>query len=145
MTQTRVTVLVVDDNPEFLDVVRRILATSQPPFDVRTVETGREALELLDASWSHRAASAPTFVLLDFHLPDMKAPAVLRHWRGTGVLEGLPVLVLSQADWAGDEAEVLAAGATLFRVKPSQPQALRDIVVDFWREHVDGEHAIAKR
>lgn len=138
MTGQRPGVLVVDDSPEFLDVARRILQASSPAFEVYAVETGADAVAFLAGCAHCRGTVRPSFVLLDFHLPDMKAPAVLETCRRAGTLDGLPVLVLSQADWSGDEARVLAAGAEGFRVKPSQPHALRELVLDFWRTHVDG-------
>ena len=80
-------------------------------------------------------APRPAFVVLDFRLPDMNAPAVLHRLAAHPDLKTLPVLVLSQASWESDAAEARAAGATVFRVKPSGVQALRDLVVDFWKEH----------
>jgi hypothetical protein len=49
--------------------------------------------------------------------------------------------VVSQADWAEDEAALRQAGATEFRTKPSRLSALRDIVMEFWREHVEAPRA----
>jgi len=137
MRELRTGVLVVDDSPDFLDVVRRVLEASRPSFEVYTVENGSDAIAFLVGCAHCHGTVRPSFVLLDFHLPDMKAPAVLERWRRAGLLDGMPVLVLSQADWTGDETRVLAAGAGGFRVKPSQPQALRELVIDFWRTHVE--------
>lgn len=145
MSRTRTVVLVVDDSPEFLDVARRILGAARVGFDVRTVETGADAVAYLAQRPPYDEAPRPSFVLLDFHLPDMKAPAVLDVWRASGALAELPVLVLSQADWAGDEASVLDAGATSFRVKPSRPQALREIVLEFWKEHPHASQRPSRR
>ena len=128
----RARVLVVDDDPDFLDVARSILESGVPPFEVHTVETGAAAIARLSRD---DRRTRPALVLLDFHLPDLDAPAVLEAWRREGVLRDLPVLVLSQADWPGDAERVLAAGATAFRVKPSDPDVLRELLLDFWRSH----------
>jgi len=77
-------------------------------------------------------------VVLDFHLPDMDAPAVLGRLRNDSGLRAIPVLVLSQADWAEDEAAARAAGAREFRVKPSRVMALRETVLEFWKAYADG-------
>ena len=81
------------------------------------------------------AASGQAFVVLDFRLPDMNAPAVLAHLAADGGLRAIPVLVLSQADWEEDAAAARDAGARAFQVKPSRVHALRDAVVSFWEEH----------
>ena len=127
-----VTVLVVDDNPGFLRVTRAIL---EDAFSVHTVENGEEALAFLERRPPFADAPRPAFVVLDFHLPDMNAPAVLARLGADATLRTLPVLVLSQADWEEDERAARAAGARRFCVKPSRVQALREAIVAFWRDH----------
>src|SRR5215471_4034425 len=131
MTAT-VSVLVVDDNPGFLRVARAIL---EDAFSVHTVENGEEALAFLERRAPFAEAPRPAFVVLDFHLPDMNAPAVLAHLAADAGLRTIPVLVLSQADWEEDAAAARDAGARAFQVKPSRVHALRDTVVAFWEEH----------
>ena len=127
-----VDVLVVDDNQGFLRAVRVVLADA---FVVHTVENGAEALAFLDRRAPFADAPRPAFVILDFHLPDMNAPAVLAHLASDAGLCTIPVLVLSQADWEEDAAAARDAGARAFQVKPSRVHALRDAVVAFWEEH----------
>ena len=127
-------ILVVDDNVGFLRVVRSILESI---FTVHTVENGTDALAFLERRPPFADAPRPAFVVLDFHLPDMIAPAVLARLRDDAALRAIPVLVLSQADWDEDEAAARAAGARAFRVKPSRVDALREAVVQFWRQHGD--------
>jgi chemotaxis family two-component system response regulator Rcp1 len=134
MRDAAVTVLVVDDNQGFLRVARAIL---EDAFAVHTVESGTDALAFLERRPPFSEAPRPAFVVLDFHLPDMNAPAVLHRIAGDDHLRAIPVLVLSQADWEEDEVAARAAGARQFRVKPSRVQALRDAVLAFWREHAD--------
>ncbi len=131
-------VLVVDDNRDFLRVMRTVLERGDPAFVVHTVETGTEALAFLERRAPYRDAPRPQFVVLDFLLPDMSAPAVLLRLHAHADLRAIPVLVLSQAGWEQDEAAARAAGACEFRVKPSRVGALRAAVVSFWEEHVHG-------
>jgi CheY-like chemotaxis protein len=133
-----VPVLVVDDNLGFLRVVQTILEKATPPFAVHTVESGTEALAFLERRAPYGEAPRPVFIVLDFHLPDMNAPAILQELATRGDLREIPVLVLSQAAWEEDENAARAAGAVKFGVKPSRVQALRDEVIKFWREHAHG-------
>ena len=125
-------VLVVDDNQGFLRAARAVLGDA---FRVHTVESGRAAVAFLERRPPFAEAPRPAFVILDFHLPDMDAPAVLDALRAHDGLARTPVLVLSQADWEEDARAARAAGARAFRVKPSRVRTLRDVVVDFWEEH----------
>jgi CheY-like chemotaxis protein len=128
-------VLVVDDNPGFLRVMRSVFAHVTPAFSVHTVETGTDALAFLERRPPFGDAPRPAFIVLDYRLPDMNAPVVLQHLARQKDLQSIPVLVLSQAGWADDARAATEAGAKLFRVKPSRVQALRDVVVTFWKEH----------
>ena len=138
-------VLVVDDNPAFLDVARSLLEAARPELAVHTAASATAALALLERQGSIAGASPPTFILLDFYLPDMNAPVLLRRLRASSQLERVPVLVLSQGNWAGEEATARAAGATRFRVKPSRSGALRDVVISFWKEEVHDPDRVAHR
>ena len=134
MATAPIPVLVVDDNVGFLRVVQAILEDGEPRFRVHTVQSARDALAFLEQRPPFAAVPRPAFVVLDYHLPDLNAPEVLRQVRSRAELRPLPVLVLSQADWAEDETAARAAGASAFRVKPSRVRALRDVVVGFWKE-----------
>ena len=133
-----VPVLVVDDNQGFLHVVRSLFEPAASPFVLHTVETGGDALAFLERRPPFADAPRPAFVVLDFRLPDMNAPAVLGRLAAQRDLRAIPVLVLSQAGWESEAAAAEAAGATVFRVKPSGARALRDLIVGFWKEHAHG-------
>ena len=120
------TVLVVDDNAEFLHVVRAILADPRVGLTVEVAATGHEAIEKL------QGGPRPAFVVLDYHLPDLDAPEVLRRMGAVESLRSLPVLVLSQADWERDRRLALEAGARAFRVKPSRVRQLREVLLELW-------------
>src|SRR5207247_454799 len=67
-----VPVLVVDDNQGFLRAARAVL---EQAFAVHTVENGADALAFLVRRAPFTDAPRPAFIVLDFHLPDMDAPA----------------------------------------------------------------------
>lgn len=141
-----VPVLVVDDNPDFLRVAQAVLEEGGAPFEVHTVQTGMDALTFLDRRGPFAGAPRPRFVVLDFHLPDMDAPAVLQALGVRPHLRDIPVLVLSQADWMEDERAVRAAGARQFLVKPSRVRVLRAIMLEFWKEEcADGSESLDRR
>lgn len=128
-------VLVVDDSPDFLRVMRAVLADAGPRFAVHTVRTGAEALAFVDQRPPFAGVPRPALILLDYRLPDMNAPAVLAELGARGLLATTPVLVLSQAGWPEDAAAAAAAGAHAYRTKPSRIEELREVVTSFWKVH----------
>lgn len=132
-------VLLVDDSPQFLHVARRVLERATPCFAVHTVASGEEAVAFLRGEPPFVDAPRPVFVLLDFNLPDIDAPTVLRRVRDDAGLRTIPFLVLTQTPWPDDEAAARAAGASAYQAKPSRVADLRDLVVDFWRTHRAGD------
>ena len=85
---------------------------------------GTDAVAFLTRCAPYGTAPRPSFVVLDFRLPDMNAPEVLARLRGEPQLADLPILVLSQAGWPEDAREALAAGASAFVVKPSRASVI---------------------
>src|SRR6266516_4468649 len=118
-----VSVLVVDDNQGFLRAARAVLAEA---FAVHTVENGTDALAFLGRQPPFADAPRPAFIVLDFHLPDMDAPAVLRQLGADAELATIPVLVMSLAEWEEDPAATHSAGAPRSRVRSTALFGIRE-------------------
>ena len=129
-------VLVVDDNADFLTVIRETLEEGSPAFRVHTAETGAAALALLERQRGDGNTSDPAFVVLDFHLEDMDAPLLLNRLAASSGLRDVPVLVLSVSGWDEDEEAARSAGARHFLVKPTRCDELHEAIVAFWRDNV---------
>ncbi len=102
------TVLLVDDNRDMREYVRRLLAQR---FDVRTADNGQMALEMA-------CADPPDLVLTDVMMPVMNGFQLLSALRSHPVTSRVPVIMLSAR--AGEESRVegLEAGADDYLVKP---------------------------
>ncbi len=107
-TSSVATVLLVDDNHDMRDYVRRLLAGS---FRVKTADNGKAALELA-------SADPPDLVLTDVMMPEMDGFQLLAALRHNPATSTVPVIMLSAR--AGEEARVegLQAGADDYLVKP---------------------------
>ncbi|MDQ0118732.1 response regulator [Pseudarthrobacter sp902506025] len=105
-------VLVVDDDPHLLRILKLALETNG--YTVSTAVDGRSAL--LAASQNPLA-----LVILDLGLPDIDGTTVikeLREWSRT------PILVLSARHTSDDKVEALDAGADDYLTKPFGPDEL---------------------
>jgi DNA-binding response OmpR family regulator len=107
------TILVVDDEPAIVQVIRERL--DREGFAVRTAGNGTAALSAV-------GELAPGLVILDLMLPDMDGFDVLRHLRHSG--HDVPVIILTARDDAVDVIVGLELGADDYVVKPFNPREL---------------------
>ncbi|MFE9323924.1 response regulator transcription factor [Nocardia sp. NPDC052278] len=106
-TSPAATVLVVDDEPNILDLLSAALRMSG--FDVYTAASGYAALV-------EAAAHPPDIVVLDVMLPDLDGYAVARRLRESD--SEVPVLFLTSRDAVEDRIAGLAAGGDDYVTKP---------------------------
>jgi PAS domain S-box-containing protein len=124
------TILVVDDEPGL-----RALAKSglrQRGFDVITVESGEQALEILK-----RDEPQVDVVLLDLTMPGLSGEKVLRAIRG--FKSDLPVIIASGYSSVESQSSWSAAGAAGFIAKPYR---IQDVALKL-REVLDRTHGTA--
>jgi signal transduction histidine kinase/FixJ family two-component response regulator len=111
--RARERILVVDDNADMRDYLRRLLND----WDVETATDGPSALEAA-------RAAPPDLVLTDVMMPGLDGFALLQALRSDASTAGVPVLMVSAR--AGEEERVsgLAAGADDYLTKPFTARAL---------------------
>ncbi|HTE86332.1 MAG TPA: response regulator transcription factor [Dehalococcoidia bacterium] len=105
-------ILVIDDDPKIVSVLRRALAYAGYP--VKTALTAAEGL-------AHALEEPPGLVILDVMLPDLSGFEVCRRLRqGSDV----PILMLTARDEVDDRVHGLDQGADDYLVKPFALQEL---------------------
>ncbi len=105
-------VLVVEDDPEIADVLRRTLR--QEGHDVKAAGDGVEALTVAEQF-------VPDLVILDLGLPRLDGVEVCRRLRAAS---DVPILILTARSETGDRVEGLDSGADDYLVKPFERQEL---------------------
>lgn len=108
-------VLVVDDEPDILELIR--LNLTQAGFDVDTAENGEQALEAL-----HR--TTPDLVLLDLLLPDRPGTDICRDIRSHPDFSELPVIMLTAKGEEVDRVVGFEIGADDYVTKPFSTREL---------------------
>ncbi len=106
------TVLVVDDEPKIVDVVREYL--EHAGFSVRTAGDGPAALE-------RARALSPDLIVLDLGLPGLDGLDVARQLRRSS---RVPVIILTARGDEVDRIVGLELGADDYLVKPFSPREL---------------------
>jgi len=108
-------ILVVDDEPDLLELVRVNLA--QSGFEVETAESGRAALERV-------RRRPPALLVLDWMLPDLPGTEVCRQIRSDAQLRDLPILMLTAKSEEVDRVVGFELGADDYVTKPFSPREL---------------------
>jgi len=113
------TILIVDDEPNILDLVRFTLEDAE----VRVVEAsdGVEALALA-------RRLRPDLILLDVHMPRLDGLEACRQIRRDPALAQTPIVMLTAAGQEADRARGREAGADEYLTKPFSPLALLALV-----------------
>jgi CheY-like chemotaxis protein len=113
--QSKWTVLIVDNEPDILQVVSDMLELSGAI--TYTAGSGEAALDLLQRI-------TPTFVLTDLSMPGINGWDLLTEIRHDPILRSLPVLALTAHALLGDREKVLDFGFDGYIAKPFQMQNL---------------------
>lgn len=111
-TDTRHTILIVDDTPQNLAILGELL---KPHYRVRVANSGENAL---------RAANSdprPDLILLDVMMPGMSGHEVIRRLRGQTDTKAIPVIFITAMVASEDEEFGLELGAVDYITKPFNP------------------------
>jgi len=107
-------IMVVEDNPADVLLVKKALQEKGIKFDLACFEDGDKALKAL----SRQESKAPDLILLDLNLPTTEGIAVLLQIRNMPRLSGVPVLILTSSESSSDMRRTERLGATRYIKKP---------------------------
>jgi DNA-binding response OmpR family regulator len=107
-------VLLVEDDPDHVELVKRGLEGQARPVEVEVVGDGEAALRRLEAD----APELPDLLLLDLRLPGMEGLRLLQEVRARSWLAGLRCVVLTTSDAERDRVRARELRADDYLVKP---------------------------
>ena len=143
---TKPTVLVVDDSPDNLMLVRELLKND---YVVRVANSGQKALRICADS------APPDLILLDIMMPEMDGYEVCARLKAEAATRTIPIIFLTARTDVEDERHGFTLGAVDYITKPISPPILQERVKaqltlkassDFLRNKADYlEREVAKR
>jgi CheY-like chemotaxis protein len=119
MTGSGAPVLIVDDNPANLKLVRVLL--SGEGYEVRAAADAEEALQVLEGF-------RPRLILMDLQMPGMDGFALTRRLKSAPATREIVILALTAYAMRGDEERARAAGCDGYVAKPIDTRALSRII-----------------
>lgn len=118
MTAQTVDVLLVEDNPNDLELALHAFRKHKLANNIEVARDGQEALDYLLGSEGQAAGSLPRLVLLDLKLPKVDGLQVLREIRSHPTTRHLPVAILTSSRTDRDIVEGYDLGVNSYIVKP---------------------------
>jgi CheY-like chemotaxis protein len=116
-----VDILLVEDNPQDLELILRALHKSKLDDHVEIARDGAEALEFVsgEGRWAGRAEQrGPKLILLDLKLPKLSGLEVLERVKRNPRTRHIPVVVLTSSEESSDVTESYRQGVNSYVVKP---------------------------
>ena len=130
-------ILLVEDDPNDLELTLVALERSQLANDVVVVRDGAEALDYLFRRNAHsgRADGNPAVLLLDLKLPKVDGLQVLEAIRSAEELRSIPVVMLTSSREEPDLSRAYQLGVNAYVVKPVEFKEFVGAISDlgiFW-------------
>lgn len=115
MSDHKLEVLIVEDNPGDAYMIKEMLQDLKLSMSIRVAKDGQAALNILKEGQS----GAPNLMILDLNLPKVNGFEVLRFMKSSPGLRAIPVIVMTGSLRREDEQMSRELGAVDYCIKPS--------------------------
>ena len=138
MTNSDVTILVVEDDPHDQTFILRAFGDLGLTSPIHVVSDGREAIAYMmgEGKYSDRVQYPyPTFIMTDLKMPAADGFDVLEHLKANPAWAVIPTVVLSASSDPDDIRTAYLLGAGSYHLKPASFDRLRrqlKIIYDYW-------------
>jgi two-component system response regulator len=121
MTQSPVEILLVEDNPDDVDLALHALRKNNLTNRIQVVRDGEEALDFVfgkGTNSDHPNEQHPKFILLDLKLPKVDGLEVLKRLKSDPQTRSIPVVMLTSSREECDIVKSYQLGVNSYIVKP---------------------------
>lgn len=121
MIENSIEILLVEDNPNDVELTLHALKKNNLTNSIHVVRDGAEALEYLFASGAYAGRDvnqAPKVILLDLKLPKVDGMEVLQRIKSDQRTRSIPVVVLTSSREERDIVESYRLGVNSYITKP---------------------------
>jgi chemotaxis family two-component system response regulator Rcp1 len=112
-------VLLADDNPSDVYLIREALREHAVDCLLRVVSDGKDALGVITGETAGADTRSISLIILDLNLPRHDGIEILQKLRESVTLDHVPVVILTSSDSPRDRVLANQLGATRYLRKPS--------------------------
>lgn len=116
-------ILIVEDSATMRSLLTSSLEALDVPLKIVEAKNGFEALRLLPRE-------SFDLVVTDINMPDINGLELASFLRGSDKYAAIPLIIVSTEGSERDVEKGLGIGADAYLVKPFDPEALRQVVID---------------
>ncbi len=127
MSGEAINILLVEDNPDHAELVKRGLQSNNVANNVFHVEDGESALEFVFQRGPYVGAKRPHLILLDLRLPRIDGLEVLKALKSNEDSKRIPVVILTTSDAEMDIARAYDYHANSYMVKPVNFEKFKEL------------------
>jgi CheY-like chemotaxis protein len=131
MTQRQIEILLVEDNPDDVELTLHALRKEKLANNIHVARDGEEALQFLFCTGAFAARSferPPKLVLLDLKLPKVDGMEVLRRLKADARTKTIPLVILTSSKEERDLVNSYGLGANSYIQKPVDFDQFRQTV-----------------
>ncbi len=118
-------ILIVEDNPTNMRVIRMVLANKG--YGLLEATDGEEALVVA-------MEGRPDLIVMDIQLPKMDGLEVTRRLRQTPEFKQTPIIALTASAMEGDREKIMAAGCDKYISKPVNTRQFPQLVAEMLQQ-----------
>jgi len=122
--QPTVEVLLIEDNPGDVRLVKEVLKEAQFPHHLSVVKDGAEAIAFIRRQGSYAQAPSPRLILLDLNLPKKGGLEMLKEVSPELAKNQARVVILTNSEAEKDLDQSFTLGAVSYMVKPIDAEKL---------------------
>ncbi len=133
-------ILLVEDNPGDVELVRESLKEAGSDALLHVASDGNDALQFLQRIGPYRDAPRPDLMLLDLNMPLTTGQQLLAVVKGDPDLRSIPVVILTSSTAERDILMAYNLNANCYVTKPGELQKFMDLIAHveaFWLRNHD--------